>query len=207
MTEFSRGEHDSFLDIAVDELKKQLAEAFNPQYFIDDAIRELAQRHPEAYETSREISMVIEPIDSNGAFDENCGAAQAFFMGMILGTKAAGLLSTEAVHDMRLASLPKATISDDSDAFNYIHAQGQLFMEKGIRAYAEAHHYHWIFDQYEDQLVPDVTKQHFLKSGFGMAMDMTNEVSLTSDIRKELSSELQSMDSLDWDSWEEIFKN
>lgn len=207
MTEFFRGEYDSFLDIAVDELKKQLEDTYSPQHLVDDATRELAQRHPETYETAREISMVIEPIDSNGTFDENCGAAQAFFMGMVLGARAAGLLSTEAVHNMRLASLPKAIISDASDVFGFIHAQGQLFMEKGIRAYTKADHYHWLFDEYEDQLMPDVTKQNFLKSGFGLALDMTNEVSQTSDIRKELSSDLHSIDSLDWDSWEDIFKS
>jgi hypothetical protein len=73
-------------------------------------------------------------------------------------------------------------------------------MEKGYNGYVEAQEFHWIFEEYEDKLVSDVTKQTFLKNGFGMALAMASEVSEKIDRQKEIDAELEGIEDFDWDT-------
>lgn len=117
---------------------------------------------------------IIEPQDKVLGAEEGIPAAVSFYNGIILGARVADIQGGQVLLD----SLTKAPIpypADPSgDTFEALHVAAGLFLEKGREVYETSSAYHPVIESWIDQLVPDVTKQMYLKCGFGMMLHMIN---------------------------------
>lgn len=116
-----------------------------------------------------QTAMIVEPQDRTLEPDLQVRRAKAFFTGFVLGFRVADkFLPKDFFRYMR--STQSVDPSDDTP--HGVHEAAAGIMESGARGYADAKPYHDLFEDWEDQLCPEVDTQPYLKPGFGLLVSM-----------------------------------
>lgn len=141
------------------------------------------------------IARIIELQDRLLGNAEGAAVSISFYRGVIIGARVADMQGGELLLD----SLPKAPIpyieETTGDVFEDTRILRGLYIEKGREVYETSRSYHPLIESWTDSLVPDVTKQVYLKCGFGMMLHMINGAERI--IRYEDAE--RALENCDWD--------
>jgi hypothetical protein len=155
-----------------------------------------------------ELGKIIEPLDKVLGVDKELPVARAFRTGGLLGLRVAETCVDDIDHALLSVAFVPEYESPDDDKHHLRHAWSETIVHLGLEAYAKVdNQFDPLFDEWEDQLVPDVRGQRYLRSGFGLpisylyARDRANQDAQHAAELAEMEAQATILDQgFDWDA-------
>lgn len=153
-----------------------------------------------------QLAVIVEPVDRVLGMDASKPAAKAFRVGGLIGLRVtAACVDDIDVAFSRIALIPSVVGPDDADKLHIRQVFAKEIIDVGDEAYAAVEdRFLPLFDEWEDQLVPDVRHQRFLRSGFGLPMaylfarHSLNQATDLANMEAQINA--AEGDGLDWDA-------
>lgn len=153
-----------------------------------------------------QLALIVEPVDRVLGRDAAQPVAKAFGAGSLIGLRvAAACVDDVDMAFSRIALLPSPESADDEDNLHTRQLFANEIVNIGDEAYAGVQHiFEPLFDDWEQQLVPEVRYQRFLCSGFGIPMAYLRERYAENEAADLQAMEAQikaaEADGIDWDA-------
>lgn len=119
----------------------------------------------------RGLASIVEPVDRALGIDKAQPVAKAFHIGSLIGLRVAAACVDDVDAAFSGIAFTPSLEGEDSEDLNMRHAFAKEILSIGDEAYAGvAEMFEPLFNEWEQQLVPDVRHQRFLRPGFGIPM-------------------------------------
>lgn len=143
-----------------------------------------------------EVSIVVEPTDRVLGEDKDYPAASAFFQGAVLGLLVTQECASKEIR-LKMLELQVGEDNEDEDTLHRFHNLADSIIDLGEQGCAKFPELTELIESWEDEIVPDVRYQPFVRRGFGMMMHLmhtANEQVMTEELERAVR------DGVDWDA-------
>lgn len=180
----------------VDILRQEAEKWEGPAAYVE-FLREQYNQSPLASEMLRKIAGYLQATDPALGVDETYPTSWAFYKGALLGMRVVeAVCGPEFFERIRNTTIQAVDPTKATDPRQLVYQQASIFIQTGSQGYQSADVYHELFEAWEDELVPDVRTQMFVKYGFGYVHSLAQRAMVQAD----LEAMQIGIESTDWDA-------